>query len=159
MISHASVTHFMNSGNNRFLELPFEQYGDQVNAQSPLDSVSMPNGYYMVFAMVDDIPSEAMIVKIANDSISTSTEACQASHKLNIFPNPANTFIYMNVPQKNSGAECLLYIIDSEGKLVIHKEISLLGYNLLNIAHLPAGAYHVKVMTGDQNWSSKLIKI
>ncbi|MBC7778151.1 MAG: PKD domain-containing protein [Phycisphaerae bacterium] len=64
LMSHAVMTHFMNSGNGRCLELDFTQNGDQVNATLPSDSLHLMPGWYMLFGMVDDIPSVAQIVHI-----------------------------------------------------------------------------------------------
>ncbi|HKR05297.1 MAG TPA: galactose oxidase-like domain-containing protein [Bacteroidia bacterium] len=71
LLSTAVVTHFMNSGNNRFLELNFIQTGGNVSANIPSDSVTAPDGYYMLFAMVDDIPSIAKIIRISGKSSSS----------------------------------------------------------------------------------------
>jgi hypothetical protein len=68
LISTAVVTHFMNSGNNRYLSLNFMQAGNHVSATLPSDSIALLPGYYMLFAMVDDIPSVAKIIKISSES-------------------------------------------------------------------------------------------
>lgn len=69
LMSTAVNTHFMNSSNNRFLELSFTQVNGAISVILPVDSVMMPPGYYMLFAMVDDIPSIAKIVKITQNCI------------------------------------------------------------------------------------------
>lgn len=64
LMSNAVMTHFMNSGNGRCLELDFTQDGNQVSATLPNDSLKLMPGWYMLFGMVDDIPSVAQIVQI-----------------------------------------------------------------------------------------------
>ncbi len=64
LMSNAVMTHFMNSGNGRCLELEFTQNGNQVTATLPNDSLKLMPGWYMLFGMVDDIPSVAKIVQI-----------------------------------------------------------------------------------------------
>lgn len=64
LMSNAVMTHFMNSGNGRCLELDFTQDGNQVSATLPTDSLKLMPGWYMLFGMVDDIPSMAQIVQI-----------------------------------------------------------------------------------------------
>ena len=71
VMSNAVVTHFMNSGNNRYLSLNFTQAGNHITATLPCDSVALLPGYYMLFAMVDDIPSIAKIIKIEPGSVFT----------------------------------------------------------------------------------------
>ncbi len=60
-----TTTHWVDGGIPRRLVLPFEQSNSTVTATLPTDPSLLPLGYYMVFAMVDDIPSEARVVRIA----------------------------------------------------------------------------------------------
>ena len=64
LMGTAATTHFMDSGNSRFLDLEFTRIGRQIEARIPDDSVKAPLGYYILFAMVDDIPSIGRIIKI-----------------------------------------------------------------------------------------------
>jgi len=64
LIGTAARTHFMDSGNSRPIELAFVQSGTRVTASIPRDPAAAPLGYYMLFVMVDDIPSIASIVRI-----------------------------------------------------------------------------------------------
>ncbi|MBP6679543.1 MAG: DUF1929 domain-containing protein [Saprospiraceae bacterium] len=67
LMSNAVVTHFMNSGNNRYLSLEYKQSGNRITASLPKDSVTLMPGFYMLFIMVDDIPSEGKIIHIKNE--------------------------------------------------------------------------------------------
>lgn len=58
-------THFMDSGNGRYLELAFTQQGSTITAQVPTDPVRAMYGWYILYAMVDDIPSNGTMVRIA----------------------------------------------------------------------------------------------
>ncbi|MDQ3019048.1 MAG: DUF1929 domain-containing protein [Bacteroidota bacterium] len=64
LMSTPSISHFMNCGNNRYIELPFTQSGNNIIANVPSDSFKVLNGYYQLFVMVDDIPSVSKIIKI-----------------------------------------------------------------------------------------------
>jgi hypothetical protein len=57
-----AITHFLDGGVPRMLRLPFTQAGAQVTGQIPPDPLTALRGYYLLFAMVDDIPSEGRIV-------------------------------------------------------------------------------------------------
>ncbi|GFO81990.1 MAG: hypothetical protein A49_16170 [Methyloceanibacter sp.] len=59
-----TTTHWVDGGIPRRLVLPFEQSNSTVTASLPTDPNLLPLGHYMVFAMVDDIPSEAAIVQV-----------------------------------------------------------------------------------------------
>ncbi|MBI1827256.1 MAG: DUF1929 domain-containing protein [Planctomycetes bacterium] len=59
-----TTTHWVDGGVPRRLVLPMSQTGAQVVATLPADPNVLPLGHYMVFAMVDDIPSNGIIVQI-----------------------------------------------------------------------------------------------
>ena len=59
-----TTTHWVDGGIPRRLALSPEQTGATVTATLPTDPNVIPLGYYMVFAMVDDIPSVARIVEV-----------------------------------------------------------------------------------------------
>ena len=62
--STTAVTHMMNCGENRFLDLNYFQQGQAIEAIVPNDSLRSMPGWYMLWAMVDDIPSVARMVRI-----------------------------------------------------------------------------------------------
>jgi Domain of unknown function (DUF1929)/Carboxypeptidase regulatory-like domain len=64
MMGTIATTHFMDSGNGRYLELEFTQAGDQITATVPADPLRSMYGYYTLFVMVDDIPSIGRVVRI-----------------------------------------------------------------------------------------------
>jgi hypothetical protein len=66
LVGTSSRTHFMDSGNGRFLELAFTQQGDTITATVPTAPARSVFGYYILFAMVDDIPSVGRIVRIGS---------------------------------------------------------------------------------------------
>jgi hypothetical protein len=65
LIGTIASTHFMDSGNGRFLELGFTQDGDRITASLPSEAARAVYGYYMLFVMVDDIPSVGRMVRVA----------------------------------------------------------------------------------------------
>lgn len=62
--STQAVTHMMNCGENRFLDLEFMQQGQAIEATVPNDSLRSLPGWYLLWVMVDDIPSVARMVRI-----------------------------------------------------------------------------------------------
>lgn len=57
-------THWVEGGVRRRLELSVRQTGSRVSCTLPKDPNVLPVGHYMLFAMVDDIPSVAVIVRV-----------------------------------------------------------------------------------------------
>jgi hypothetical protein len=64
LIGTSSVTHWVDGGVPRLLRLPFVQSGNVVQATVPVDSNLAPVGFYILFAMVDDVPSVGRIVRV-----------------------------------------------------------------------------------------------
>jgi hypothetical protein len=64
MMGLQSTTHWVDGGIPRRLELPVFQAGSFARFTLPKDPNVLPLGWYMVFGMVDDIPSPALIVRV-----------------------------------------------------------------------------------------------
>ena len=59
-----TTTHWVDGGIPRRLVVPLQQSSSTVTATLPIDPNLIPLGHYMIFAMVDDIPSEAEIIQV-----------------------------------------------------------------------------------------------
>ena len=59
-----STTHWVDGGIPRRLELAVTQSGTRAQILLPSDPNRVPVGWYLLFGMVDDIPSEALIVRV-----------------------------------------------------------------------------------------------
>ena len=59
-----STTHWVDAGVPRRLVLPVTQNGAEVVTGLPTDPNLLPLGFYMLFAMVDDIPSKGVVVQV-----------------------------------------------------------------------------------------------
>ena len=57
-------THWMEGGIPRRIELAVTQTGSQASVPLPTDPNELPVGWYMLFGMVDDIPSEAIVLRV-----------------------------------------------------------------------------------------------
>ena len=85
-----AVTHMMNCGENRFLDLNFVQQGQTIEAIVPNDSLRSIPGWYMLWTMVDDIPSIAKIVRLLPGwSIINGNSNLKNDAEIVIFPNPS----------------------------------------------------------------------
>lgn len=59
-----STTHWVDGGIPRRLELPVSQTNQTAQVTLPLDPNVVPLGWYMLFGMVDDIPSVGLILRV-----------------------------------------------------------------------------------------------
>ena len=88
LIGTMAVTHWVDGGIPRLLSLPFMQKGATVSVDVPIDPIAAPAGYYIVFALVDDIPSEGVIVRVLGAPTASVNDAPPVSLRLTVAPNP-----------------------------------------------------------------------
>lgn len=68
LLSARAASHWIDIGSQRSLSLSFSQDGSQVTATVPASALTANPGWYLLFAMVDDIPSVARIVRVTASS-------------------------------------------------------------------------------------------
>jgi hypothetical protein len=68
LMGSQTTTHWVDGGIPRRLVLPFQQTGASITATLPTDPDVVPLGHYIVFAMVDDIPSKGIIVQVVEQA-------------------------------------------------------------------------------------------
>jgi hypothetical protein len=88
LIGTMAVTHWVDGGIPRLLSLSFTQKGTTVNVDVPVDPIAAPAGYYLMFALVDDIPSEGVIVRVLGASTASVDDAPPVGLRLTMTPNP-----------------------------------------------------------------------
>jgi|OM-RGC.v1.000732619 hypothetical protein len=152
LVSLQSVTHFMNTGNNRFLELDFSQVENMVTAQVPLDSMAALSGYYMLFAMVDDIPSIARIIKINSEQVITGITTSSSTSRVKLYPNPTTNSVILS---GLSGGE--LEIFNISGQLIDNQTIRG-DQTEIDISAYPKGTYSFRIRTASFNLVRQIIK-
>lgn len=155
LLSNAVNTHFMNSSSNRFLELSFTQNNGSVTATLPTDSLLLHAGFYMLFAMVDDIPSIARIIHVEDStaSIPTGINENFKTEDVNIYPNPFNGFVHL----KSSIPIVKASITDLAGKQVISS--SFVNIEIIDTRFLIPGTYFLIYQTANgQQGVKKLVK-
>jgi hypothetical protein len=64
LVGTQSTTHWVDGGIPRRVVLRITQTGNEITTVLPSDLNEVPAGHYMLFAMVDDIPSVAKIIRI-----------------------------------------------------------------------------------------------
>ncbi|MBA3648728.1 MAG: DUF1929 domain-containing protein [Chitinophagales bacterium] len=159
LLSNALNTHFMNSGNNRYLDLAFTKSGSQITATLPSDSVTMPDGYYILFAMVDDIPSVGKIIRIEGKTLNFITGLNAFTSSFSMFPNPAGDFINISLKSDLRSGNLKISIQNELGKVVKATILENVTSNLTILtSELPTGIYLIKILDGKNIYTEKFIK-
>ncbi len=143
------VTHMMNCGNNRFVELPFTLNGAQALATLPTDALVLPDGFYLLTGMVDDIPAVSQIVRVTGDFTTEIEEVRGASYALTVFPNPSQEQVMLVFIADEAGSAEML-CTDALGKMVMLRRVRLAaGRNEMRIAfdELAPGLYTLQLVT------------
>ncbi len=159
LMSNALNTHFMNSGNNRYLELAFTKSGSQITATLPSDSVTMPDGYYMLFVMVDDIPSVAKIIRVEGSVLKIGNDLQVAHNGFNIYPNPASDVVNISLSSEVLLNDLKISIENDLGKVVC-PIISVKNTSEISIptSTLLAGVYFIRIFDGQSIYTNKFIR-
>ena len=158
LMSTTSVTHMMNCGNNRYAEMQFTQTGNIITANIPLDSLNVLDGYYQLFAMVDDIPSIGKIIKVEN-SVSTSiSNLNDEKNNFSVYPNPTNDFVTIEL--KNIVVDKItISLTDLSGRKI--KQWNLMNAKSekqLSLNEVASGCYFINVNYENNLLTKKIIK-
>ncbi|MEP6647652.1 MAG: galactose oxidase-like domain-containing protein [Saprospiraceae bacterium] len=139
LMSTAVLTHFMNSGNNRFLNLEFTQSGNQVTAAFPSDSLHLMPGWYMLFGMVDDIPSVGQIIHIEKGmaEVTATKDIEPAIITARVYPNPTDGQLQIEITGAEVGQKVKLKIFDSLGRHVFNDEVTSASIHFRHEVELP----------------------
>lgn len=78
------------------------------------------------------------------------------SHKLHVFPNPGNNEIQLRIPNFNFEGEIQVQVLDNLGRKV-HEQVYTPG-EYIYVPELPAGSYHVSLITHNQKFNALWIK-
>ncbi len=163
LMSTAVLTHFMNSGNNRYLDLEFSQSGNQVTAVLPVDSLHLMPGWYMLFGMVDDIPSFGKIIHIEQGLpvISSTKEIAGDLFQTRVFPNPSEGSFEIELKNLVYGQVLKLEIVDISGKLLWHEQLiasgSQMNHEVTIPGKTPPGVLLLKISGNNTSIVQKII--
>lgn len=160
LMSNAVLTHFMNSGNNRYLDLDFTQTGNSVTASLPTDSLQLMPGWYMLFGMVDDIPSVGKMVKIERGLapvVSGVTDAPGEGFSARVFPNPSSGRFSVEIKGATTGEFLRLEVFDLAGRLVLQDKLMASSSVFQAEINLTLGIFELKISGGKKFLLHKII--
>ncbi len=75
---------------------------------------------------------------------------------VNVYPNPAGTILSIDTKRLNNEVIRDISILDTQGKLLLHKECERNSTQDLTISDLPNGIYFLKISTATKQLSKKV---
>ncbi|MDD4970335.1 MAG: two-component regulator propeller domain-containing protein [Paludibacter sp.] len=89
------------------------------------------------------------------DDLTASISSPYSHNKISIWPNPANSFVNIDLSGQNSNND--ISVLDSKGSLILKNTTSSNNVQL-NISNFKQGLYFIRVNTGSNIISKRLIK-
>jgi hypothetical protein len=79
LIGAQAVTHYVDGAVPRRLALSFTQQGSSLDVRVPAAPLAAPSGWYLLFVMVDDVPSDGRLVFVPATAPPASPDAIGAA--------------------------------------------------------------------------------
>lgn len=167
LIGTGAVTHWVDAGIPRLVSLPYTQVGGTVTLQVPTAPEILPLGFYMLFAFVDDIPSEARIVRVLPAGPASVPPTVRVQNEMRILPNPVRESTALSWLQ-SSGGPVLVHIIDAGGRSVWRSQVETRGPGWYSTwwtgrddsgVHVAPGSYWARVTTPSGVLSRRLVVV
>ena len=167
LVGTGAVTHWVDGGLPLIVPLSFSQQGPTVTAAIPANLNIAPTGYYMLFALVDGIPSKSAVICLT-DSVTLGVPPQSPSVEFtgSVKPNPFSTRIQFRWFQAQSG-RVALSINDLSGRKVLERVInSGTGWHNFDWdgrsgsgQSLPSGIYFLRLNLGSRFWTSRIVRL
>ena len=162
----SSVTHWVDGGLPLMLTVPFTQSGSTLDATIPSDMNLAPAGHYLLFAMVDDIPSKAVLVRLTDSATGDVPPGVNPTRLSGSFrPNPFSSHVELRWYQP-SAVRSEIQIHDLSGRRVFQQSSDGdAGWRQLEWdgrvrgQQAAAGVYFVSVDAGGQQWTARLVRL
>lgn len=167
LVGANATTHYVDGGVPRVHALAFQQSGGLVTVTVPASRDSVPVGYYILFALVDDIPSNGIIVHNAGGTTSVPVDQGQPSLAIRMAPNPSVRDARLSWFQREAGpVELAVYSL--RGEIVYRRAMPsqpagwhALSWDGRDVRGLgtPAGVYWLKVQSRGAAAVTKLVRL
>ena len=167
LVGTGAVTHWVDGGLPLIVPLTFIQQGQTVTATIPANVNFAPAGHYMLFALVDGIPSKSIVINV-KDSVTVSVPPQRPSTEFigSASPNPFTTSVQFRWFQPQSG-RVALSIHDLSGRRVIDRPMTPgVGWHDFEWdgrsdsgKRLAAGVYFLRLNMGSRFWTSRIVSL
>jgi len=85
----------------------------------------------------------------------TSSQLSDKTFSISLYPNPSNGEIWLDA--KNAGRETIVKIYNTSGLLVYDQIYLNANQELINLNSMKAGVYFIRIVSGNENYSDKII--
>ncbi len=166
LVGMSSVTHWVDGGLPLIVPVPFSQAGNTVTATIPSDANLAPAGHYLLFVMVDDIPSKAVVFRVT-DSVTVSVPPQPTPGLLTgtIRPNPFTERVEVRWYQPVAG-RCDVRIYDLSGRSVFaSSQYGDTGWHQFDwdgrvpTAPPASGVYFLGIDVSGYRWTTRLVRL
>ena len=167
LVGMGAVTHYVDGGLPLIVPLSFTQQGSSVTAAVPADFNAAPTGHYMLFALVDDIPSEGRVVTLTDRAtVGVPPQAPVGQLTGSVQPNPFRTMVQLRWLQPHRG-RAIVRIQDVAGRTVFDRHLERsAGWQTLewdgrrngNTAS-SSGVYFLRIEVGNRSWRTRLVRV
>jgi len=114
------------------------------------------NGFGQVYILNEDFATATGIIQLAQAGFKNGFN--QQEILFSVYPNPATTSFTLKISGEEIQESILVSLYDVYGKLIlgetIHGEVS----HVFSVSHLPPGIYGLRISTGVNSESVKVIK-
>jgi hypothetical protein len=122
----------------KLVTIQFKILGSSINSGDFNSLVSLLNG-------------DSCTPKLINKNLFNSSSTIQSKAGINIFPNPTNDILTINLKEKVS---CQLF--DLNGRLIL-SEILSENNNRINLASLSKGIYYISINNSKESYKEKIV--
>lgn len=165
LVGAGAVTHWVDGGLPMIVPLAFTQQGSLVRATIPIDPDVAPPGYYMLFVLVDDIPSMGSMVTVT-DSVAVEIPSVPRPVRLvgAVRPNPFTDQLHLSWFQPEAG-RALVRIHDVAGREILERRVDggagwqTLDWDGRKDRGTPSrpGVYFLRIDVDFSSWGSRIV--
>lgn len=154
--SLASLTGIENidAGSITYLNISYNSSLSTCEVQSICDYLASPNGIVFIVENATGCNSPEEVEAACGVGVDESSVIGRQS-SVNIYPNPANSLIYIEIHGNNSNS--LISVFDFQGRIFMDRQVTL-PHTEVDVSELNAGVYFVKVISDDGVKVDKFVK-
>lgn len=126
--------------------------------------IGTPGGGVENYVAMNPVGNEIVIPSLiycSNINPGIQTQDKSNMHAFDLFPNPANDFITLNIKADHSNSSCIYKLYDVTGRIISQKDIGQIsgGYSeRIDISSFEDGIYFIEIMADGISSAEKFVK-